>query len=128
MIDVALADMGLTEIPAGFLPDRLKQLNLSGNNLTALRPEALPPQLVELDLSRNHIAGLDAAVVARLEQMKTVTLEGNPWRCDRMHIGALLQRGANASFGNLTCASPNSLKGMTLIYIVCKPKTTYVFK
>lgn len=113
VIDVALADMGLTEIPSGFLPERLKQLNLSGNNLTDLRAEALPPQLVELDLSRNRFAGMEEELVARLEQMKTVTLEGNPWRCDRMHVGALLQRG-NASFGNLTCDSPPSLKGTPL--------------
>lgn len=111
VIDVALADMGLTEI--GFLPEHLKQLNLSGNNLTDLKAEMLPPQLVELDLSRNHISGLEEAVVVRLEQMKTVTLEGNPWRCDRLHVGALLQRG-NLSFGNLTCASPDTLKGTPL--------------
>lgn len=113
VIDVALADMGLTEIQTGFLPEHLKQLNLSGNNLTNLRPEVLPLQLVELDLSRNRISGLEEVVVARLEQMKTVTLEGNPWKCDRLHVGALLQRG-NLSFGNLTCASPSALKGTPL--------------
>lgn len=114
VIDVALADMGITEIPVGYLPEHLKQLNLSGNNLTDLRPEMLPSQLVELDLSRNRISGLEEAVVVRLEQIETVTLDGNPWRCDRMHIGALLLR-INTSFGsNLTCATPNSLKGTPL--------------
>lgn len=113
VIDVALADMGLTKIPSGFLPERLKQLNLSGNNLTDLRAETLPSQLVELDLSRNRFAGMEEGLVAKLEQMKSVALEGNPWRCDRMHVGALLQR-ANTSFGNLTCDSPRSLKGTPL--------------
>lgn len=115
VIDVSLADMGLTEIPSGFLPERLKQLNLSGNNLSELRAETLPPQLVELDLSRNRISGLEDDAVAKLERMKAVSLEANPWRCDRMHVGALLQSGANASFGNLTCDSPRALRGAPLL-------------
>lgn len=113
VMDVALADMGLEEIPYGFLPEHLKQLNLSGNNLTDLRAEVLPPQLVELDLSRNHFSRIEERLLNRLEQMKAVVLEGNPWRCDRIHVGALLQR-LNVSFGNLTCDSPSSLKGTPL--------------
>lgn len=118
VIDVGLADLEITDLPVGFLPEHLKQLNLSGNNLTVVRAETLPPQLVELDLSRNRIGGLEETVVAKLERMKRVTLEGNPWQCDRMHVGALLRRWANVSFAggnnNLTCASPTALRGMLL--------------
>lgn len=108
-----MADMGFTDLPEGLLPDRLRHLNVSGNNLSTLT--SLPHQLVELDISRNKFRGLDQRVILRLERVKQLHVDHNPWSCDACHVGALLQRAnASAAFHNLVCASPNVLANRTL--------------
>lgn len=114
--NLQMADMGIGDIPAGLLPERIKQLNVSGNNLTNLVVHALPQQLHELDISRNKFRGLEERVVLKLVQLRTLKLHHNPWCCDLCHIvSMLLHVNRSKLFQNTVCASPNSLNGRMLI-------------
>lgn len=116
--ELGVADMGISELPSGLLPDHLKALNLSGNNLTALGVQVIPHQLVDLDISRNKFRGLDERVVLRFEQLQHLKLQGNPWSCDLCHMKPMIQRmNRSSAFENVTCVSPSRLKGLTLKFL-----------
>lgn len=113
VVHLEIADMGISEVPSGFLPDRVKHLNVSGNNLSSL--QALPQQLVELDISRNKFRGLEERVILRMERLKKVHHWGNPWTCDLCHMGSMVSRVNHSKlFHDVTCASPPFLKGRLL--------------
>nr|CAH7747536.1 unnamed protein product [Callosobruchus chinensis] len=109
------AHMRLKFLPDRFIPDRVKYMNISWNNLTTLTPQIFPAQLQQLDLSHNQLIGLNDSVVVKLETLKHVNLTGNPWSCTLCHITSMLFRVNKTNmFMNLTCASPDSLRGRTI--------------
>ena len=110
--ELALSNMRLTDVPESFLPPGLLHLNISGNNLTNLSTSILPPQLLSLDMSRNKFLQLDEALLARLELIKSLKLEENPWMCNRCHVETMFHWINKSSFvKNVECASPNKLRG-----------------
>lgn len=120
---LALADMGLTELPLGLFAyhEHLKLLNLSGNHFSHLTPQMLSPltRLHVLDLSRNRIRGIDEKSMLRLEKIPNLVLRGNPWACDLCHIPPVLSRiegtsAMSAALQELTCKSPYALAGRTV--------------
>lgn len=120
--DLSLADMGITDVPLGLFVyhEHLRTLNLSGNNFVRFPAQILSPipKLQEIDLSRNRFRGLDERLILRLEALKTVHLQGNPWVCDVCHLSYMLNYMNKSTFGvamrELACFSPYSLKGRLL--------------
>ncbi|XP_066260074.1 carboxypeptidase N subunit 2-like [Euwallacea similis] len=115
VVDLSVANMKILDFPTNFFPDRLKSLNLSGNNLTELFPEMLPKQLENLDLSNNKLKGLNQSAVLHLESLTSADLRGNPWTCELCHITDMFFRVNKSNlFTNLTCAFPSVLNGKPL--------------
>jgi ABC-type transporter Mla MlaB component len=120
--DLSMADMGITDIPVGLFVyhEHLRNLNLSGNNFVHFPAQTLSPvpKLQEIDLSRNRFRGLDERLILRLEAVKTIHLQGNPWVCDLCHMSYMLNYMNKSTVGvairGLTCVSPYSLKGRQL--------------
>ncbi|KAK9872305.1 hypothetical protein WA026_017110 [Henosepilachna vigintioctopunctata] len=73
LTDLGIAQMGIKELPEDFLPDRIKVLNISLNNLTELRLEMLPKQLAALDISMNKLRGLDETIILKFQTMNSVS-------------------------------------------------------
>ncbi|EFA04323.2 leucine-rich repeat-containing protein 15 [Tribolium castaneum] len=112
--ELHLADCGLFEL-GKLVPDTVQVLSLGNNYISSLAPEALPESLAELDITGNKFVGLDNDLLARLDHLKRLELDGNPWACDLCHIVPLLERANRSSaVRNLQCAQPYSLKGMKL--------------
>jgi len=117
--DLSLADMGITDLPLGFFVynEHLRSLNLSGNSLLHLPAQALSPipKLQEIDLSRNRFRGLDERLLLKLESVKVIHLQGNPWICDLCHMSYILnymnKSNLSVAMRQLKCASPYSLEG-----------------
>ncbi|XP_057671431.1 insulin-like growth factor-binding protein complex acid labile subunit [Diorhabda carinulata] len=120
-----MAHMKLSEIPDRFLPDRIRKLNISWNNITSMNIQALPRQIIELDLSFNRIKGLNDSTVIKLETLKYVNFTGNPWSCDLCHITSILFRVNRTNmFRNSICASPPKLVGKKLVNLRFEDVTT----
>lgn len=119
---LALADMGISELPLGLFAyhEHLRFLNLSGNSFSLLIPQILSPipRLHTLDLSRNRFRGIDEKLLVRLEKISNLIIKDNPWACDLCHIPPLLMRLNKSSMmealWELTCKSPYALAGRTL--------------
>lgn len=108
-----IAQMKLRSIPERFLPDRIKNLNVSWNNITTISVQAFPRHLQQIDLSHNELKGLNDSVIIKLETLRHVNISGNPWTCSLCHITSVLFRVNKTDlFKNLTCASPRNLKGL----------------
>ncbi|XP_068083954.1 carboxypeptidase N subunit 2 [Anabrus simplex] len=119
--DLALADMGLTELPLGFFVyhEHLRFLNLSGNQFSHFPVQVLSPvpKLQELDLTRNKFRGLDEKLLSRFDPIRIVHLHSNPWACDLCHVTPILSRINKSNGGmlkGLRCATPYSLEGRLL--------------
>ncbi|KAL3276284.1 hypothetical protein HHI36_024087 [Cryptolaemus montrouzieri] len=111
VVDVEMAQMGIKELPEDFLPDRIRKLNISHNDITELTIEMLPEQIVDLDASNNKLKGLNEKFISKLETLKAVNMNFNPWSCDLCSITSILLRINRTNFfKNSTCASPNYLK------------------
>lgn len=112
--ELHLADMGLAILPQ-IVPKTLTTLDISSNHLSSLHALSLPFDLQDLNLSRNRFKGLSEDVVQRIEGLKHLRLENNPWSCDLCHIVPLLER-ANRSraIRDLKCAFPYTAGGKTL--------------
>lgn len=111
--ELRLAECGLNslELP---LPDCLEVLDVSSNHISFLQP-SWPFGLRSLDLSHNLLKGIDEYNMGRLDGVKELRLQGNPWSCDLCHVVPLLDRtNRSATFSELTCASPFTVKGKTL--------------
>ncbi|XP_072389316.1 uncharacterized protein rdo [Diabrotica undecimpunctata] len=120
-----IAHMKLSVLPEKFLPDRIKKLNISWNNITNLNVHSFPKQLQELDISFNKIKGLNDSVVVKLETLKYVNFTGNPWSCDLCHITAILFRINKTSiFKNSVCASPSRLVNKEIVNLRFEDITT----
>lgn len=115
LVDLQLADVGITDLSNRFLPEDLNTLNLAGNHLSYLPVFALPGRLVELDLSGNRFRGLDEDAVRRIEGIKWLKLDNNPWSCDLCHIVSLLARvNRSSAIHDIKCATPYSSRGRVL--------------
>lgn len=122
-----LVQMKLETIPEKLLPDRIRKLNVSMNNISVINVEALPKQLQEFDLSHNQFKGLNERVILKLEHLKYVNLAHNPWTCTMCHLSSILLRLNKTNlFDGLRCASPKSLKGQQLTQLQqippCRPQ------
>lgn len=120
-----IAHMKLKSLPDRFLPDRIKKLNVSWNNISSVSVHTFPRHLVELDISFNAIKGLNESVVLKLDTLKYVNFTGNPWSCDLCHITSILFRVNKTDlFKNSLCASPAKLKGKKLVSLQFEDVTT----
>nr|CAD7203499.1 unnamed protein product [Timema douglasi] len=117
--ELGLADMGFSDLPLGLFVyhEHLRMLNLSGNHFSHLPAQLLSPipKLQELDISRNRFRGLDERLLLRLEAVKIVHLQGNPWICDLCHMMPMLARVNKSTtalnYEGLTCVAPHGQEG-----------------
>lgn len=115
LIDLQLADVGLTAFTYDFIPPRVITLNLAGNHLTFLPSTGLPVNLTDLDISRNHFRGLNEETVQRIENVQKLKLDNNPWSCDLCHIVPLLERiNRSSAIHDIKCVTPYSQEGRIL--------------
>ncbi|CAG9854825.1 unnamed protein product [Phyllotreta striolata] len=120
-----ISHMKIKSLPDRFLPDRIKKLNISWNNITNISVQALPRQLVELDLSFNAVKGLNESVLLKLEALQYANVSGNPWSCDLCHITSIIFRANKTNlFKNSLCASPPKLEGRKLVSLRFEDVTT----
>lgn len=116
LADLSVAHMRIEAIPLNFFPDRIKNLNLSGNNISDITPGMFPKQIISLDLSNNQIKGLNKSAVVFLETINIINISRNPWTCDLCHISDIFFRVNKTNlFKNATCAFPSVLKGKRLV-------------
>lgn len=81
-----LSDNRLTKLSGEefFNLPKLNRLALNGNRLSQLEPNLLAnmPNLRELALHHNQLQLLPASLELPTNNLSTVTLAGNPWKCD----------------------------------------------
>lgn len=109
-----IAHLNIDDVPDNLLPDGIKRLNISWNNLTEISSE-FPKQLTEIDVSHNQLKGLNESVILKLKSFKFVDLKDNPWSCTLCHITSILYHVNKTNiFKKLKCASPANLKDREL--------------
>lgn len=93
---LSVARNNYEDLPLDLFEDNryLQHLNLSNNRLRELFPRQFSPllSLQILDLSYNRLLGLESEVLNvfdRINTIREIRLEGNPWACDLCHITAL---------------------------------------
>ncbi|XP_066156246.1 carboxypeptidase N subunit 2-like [Euwallacea fornicatus] len=113
--ELRLSSCGLIELSSEIFPKKLEILDLSKNHLSVLNTQLLPHFLCSLDASKNNIRGIDEYNLQKLDNLKFLNLQGNPWSCDLCYIVPLLERSnKSATFSDLVCAAPFTVKGKTL--------------
>lgn len=113
--ELHLADIGLAILPAHIIPNSVTSLDISSNHLISLSANSLPNDLQDLNLSRNRFKGLSEEVVQRIENVKHLRLENNPWSCDLCHITPLLERtNRSKTIYEIKCMSPYTAGGKIL--------------
>lgn len=113
--ELHLADVGLAVLPPQLIPKSVTILDISSNHLSSLSAKSLPPELQEINLSRNRFKGLNEEVVQRIENLKHIRLENNPWSCDLCHITPLLERtNRSKTIYDIKCMSPYTAGGKIL--------------
>ncbi|KAF7399499.1 hypothetical protein HZH68_008091 [Vespula germanica] len=120
-----LSDGGLKRIEPGTFRTlvSLKSLDLSNNRLEYLNLSSLEGlhELRSLNLRRNNIAQLPV-VLLRLKNLKHLDVHGNPLQCNCATLlvrDLLVTRGVKLS-KKVTCVSPNSWKGSSLLKLETK--------
>lgn len=68
--------------PSLLIEDRVLGVNLENNSLESLQADQLPPNLMELYLANNKLRGLPDSILDNQENLKNLSLSGNPWNCD----------------------------------------------
>lgn len=110
--ELRLAQCGLTHFNFP-LSGGLEVLDVSHNHITSL-PSSLPFSLRLLDLSDNLLKGIDEYNMEKLDGIKHLLLQGNPWSCDLCHVIPLLDRtNKSVRIQELTCAAPYTVRGRT---------------
>lgn len=110
-----MAHLRLNEFPENFLPEKIKRLNISYNNISQISSDVFTKQLAELDLSHNQLKGLNDSVILKLKSLKFVDIKENPWSCTLCHITSILYHVNKTNiFKNSKCASPSTLKNREL--------------
>lgn len=115
LLELHLADVGLAILPSKIIPNSVAILDISGNHLSSLSASSLPNDLQDLNLSKNRFKGLTEDVVQKIENLKHLRLEYNPWSCDLCHITPLLERtNRSKPIHDIKCMSPYTAGGKTL--------------
>ena len=68
--------------PSLHIEDQVFGINLENNSLESLEMAHLPPNLIQLYLSDNKLRLLPDSILDNLQNLKQVSLSGNPWDCD----------------------------------------------
>lgn len=68
--------------PSLLIEDRVLGVNLENNSLESLQADQLPPNLMELYLANNKFRWLPDSILDNQENLKNLSLSGNPWNCD----------------------------------------------
>lgn len=142
LIEIDLSENGIVQLDRNTFNgnDRLRVLYLNGNPLRTLQAHQFPvlPHLRSLDLHNCQITTIDPLAFANLEllellnlksnalehlaepvfhymrNLKTLMLEGNPWRCDcNLRHFRNWYTQTNVHSGSLMCDQPAALHGLT---------------
>lgn len=113
--EIHLADMGLAILPSQVIPNSVMTLDISSNHLSSLSIGSVPAELQDLNISRNRFKGLTEDVVQKIEGLRHLRLENNPWSCDLCHITPLLERtNRSKPIYDIKCMSPYTAGGKIL--------------
>ncbi|XP_076270283.1 uncharacterized protein LOC143202565 [Rhynchophorus ferrugineus] len=113
--DLKLARCGIMDTKIHMYPGNLQILDLSGNYISSLDAYFFPLSLKELDISNNRLRGIDEIDMKKLDDLRFLDLQRNPWSCDICFIVPLLERAnRSATFSEIVCATPFTVKGKTL--------------
>lgn len=116
LLELRLRNCGLGDIPYKMFPESVQVLDLSQNHISAMAADVVPAgNLQELDISDNRFKGLDQDLLIRLDNVKSLKLDHNPWSCDLCHIVPLLERiNRSVVIRNIECHQPYSTKAKKL--------------
>lgn len=115
ILELRLRNCGLGDIPFRMFPESVEVLDLAQNHISAIATDAVPGNLQQLDISDNRLKGLDQDLLIRLDNVKNLKLDHNPWSCDLCHIVPLLERiNRSAVIRNIECHQPYSTKAKKL--------------
>ncbi|KAL1490371.1 hypothetical protein ABEB36_013080 [Hypothenemus hampei] len=118
--ELKLSGCGITEYDLDIkknitFPKNLESLDLSANHISVMNTEFLPAKLKSLDIAKNRLRGIDEYNLQRLDHLKSLNLQGNPWSCDLCYIVPLLERAnRSATFSDILCVSPYTVRGKSL--------------
>ncbi|CAG9771869.1 unnamed protein product [Ceutorhynchus assimilis] len=115
--ELKLSSCGIMEVDnIKMFPNRLESLDLSNNHISIINTEFLPlASLHRLDISANRIRGIDEFNLQRLDKLKSLGLNNNPWSCDLCYIVPLLERAnRSGTFSDIICQTPYTVRGKTL--------------
>lgn len=73
--------------PSLHLEDHVLGIDLENNSLQTLESAQLPPELIDMYLADNNLRRMDETMLYTLQNLKRVTLSGNPWDCDCAALG-----------------------------------------
>ncbi|XP_028833585.1 uncharacterized protein LOC114788830 [Denticeps clupeoides] len=121
--EVYLGQNSLSSLPEVFLTNasNLKVLDLSKNLLKSLPEKFLrdSEELQKLNLSENSLQSVPNTVLFR-RSLQQLELSHNPWDCTCSMVETLQREGLQNNnslevlLGNLTCASPQSVAGLSV--------------
>ncbi|OQV22823.1 putative Leucine-rich repeat-containing protein 15 [Hypsibius exemplaris] len=125
-----LSGNGITELDDEFFSHLplLTHVNLADNKLTRIPLLSQNPKLESFDVSNNALTAFPESLTTSLSSLKSVHLNGNPWKCDCgiASLGRWLkdQQASTSGYekvcvgnGNFTCpvcADPIRLRGQSL--------------
>lgn len=113
--ELYLGGVGLAILSSQIIPNSVVVLDISSNYLTSLSASSIPGELQELNLSRNRFRGLTEDAAQKIESIKQLYLENNPWSCDLCHITPLLERtNKSKAIHDIKCMSPYTAGGKIL--------------
>ncbi|KAE8634767.1 hypothetical protein XENTR_v10002430 [Xenopus tropicalis] len=83
-------------------------------------PASFPSFTEVVHLNQNNLAYIPNGLLDRLPQLRQVNLQQNPWHCDCdiLYLRGWLQGQQNKPlYRDITCASPEPLKGRVIMYL-----------
>ncbi|KAK1160007.1 platelet glycoprotein Ib beta chain-like [Acipenser oxyrinchus oxyrinchus] len=96
-------------------------IDCSSRSLTAKTlPVGFPVNALELRLNDNKLTSVPSGLFDRLDELRAVSLEGNPWTCDCeiLYLRAWLMKQENRTlYKTVACNSPDRLKGRLVMYL-----------
>ncbi|KAM4577837.1 uncharacterized protein V3H82_007403 [Fundulus diaphanus] len=108
----------------------LWKLKLNGNRIQTVHPGSFSSQdqLAVLDLSENRLTRLPRQVFTSLKSLTSIGLYGNPWNCScdaQDFVDSLRELSSSllADLANVTCETPEHLRGRPLLNLSVCPTT-----